>query len=219
MEELKNKVFLVKVPTEINKYLKESNENKVGHLKIFLNKKRANSKPEFIMEFNKQDGPNHFSLIFNNTKDFFYFKDQNTKEDIKISNIDNFGKLVLKDEEESNKLIKNIYEREANKSNEIQVKEIVDGEKKYTAPREIQLSDKKFLGKDKKEKRVRKSEDVVIGIIKKEVTNNKKITPKEIADNYEIPENQVKEIMNKICNHYDDETRKGYYVLKDEFLG
>ena len=217
MEELKNKVFLVKVPTEINKYLKEANENKVGHLKIFLNKKRANKKPEFIMEFNKQDGPNHFSLIYNKTDDFFYFKDQNTKEDIKISNVDNFGKLVLKDEAESNKLIKNIYMRETNKSNEIQVKEIVDGEKKYTAPNEIQLADKKGSGKDKKEKRVRKSEEIVIGMIKKEVQNNKKITPKEIADIYEIPENQVKEIMNKICIHYDDETRKGYYVLKDEF--
>ena len=48
------------------------------------------------------------------------------------------------------------------------------------------------------------------------VHNNKNITPKEIADMEEVPENQVKEIMAKICEHMDDGTRKGYYVLKDE---
>ena len=217
MEELKNKVFLVKVPTEITKFLKESNENKsVGNLKIFLKKKRANGKPVFVMDFDKKNGPKKFSLFFNKTNDFFYFNDQDKKEDIKISNVDNFGKLILKDEIESNKLIENIYNRETNKSNVIQVREIVDGEKKYTAPKEIQLSDKKYIGKDKKEKRVRDSDENVISIIKSIIPENKKITPKEIADRYDIPENQVKELMNKICNHLDDGTRKGYYELKEE---
>ena len=215
MEDLKNKVFLVKVPFEVTKFLKDSSERKVGQFKIFLNKKR-NNKPEFVMEFNKQSGPKNFSFLYSKTNDFFYFNDQDRKEDIKINNIDNFGKLILRDEDESNKLIENIKLRETNKSNEIQVKEIVDGEKVYKPANEIQLSDKKYLGRDKKEKRVRKPEMEVINIIREIVPKNKNITPKEIADIYDIPENQVKEVMAKICDRIDDGTRKGCYVLKLE---
>ena len=53
MEELKNKVFLVKVPKEVFDYLNESSDSKVGNLEIFLNKKRKN-KPEFNLKFNKK---------------------------------------------------------------------------------------------------------------------------------------------------------------------
>ena len=95
-------------------------------------------------------------------------------------------------------------------------KEIVDGEKVYKPANEIQLSDKKYLGRDKKEKRVRKPEMEVINIIREIVPKNKNITPKEIADIYDIPENQVKEVMAKICDRIDDGTRKGCYVLKLE---
>ena len=144
MEELKNKVFLVKIPKELFDYFKESSESsdsKIGELKVFLNKKRK--KPEYNFIFKKENGPNNFSLNFNKTNDYFYFYDQEKKEDMKIYNIDNFGKLIIEDKEESDKLIENIFRRESNKSKEIAVKQVKDKENKYAAAKEIQLTDKK----------------------------------------------------------------------------
>ena len=41
MEELENKTFLIKVRSELFEYLKSENKHeKVGKLKVFLNKKR-----------------------------------------------------------------------------------------------------------------------------------------------------------------------------------
>ena len=213
MEELKNKVLLVKVPQEVFDYLNNSTESKVGNLEVLLNKKRKN-KPEYTINFNKSDGPKRFSLLFNKSNDFFYFTEKDKKEDMKVSNIDNFGKLILKDENESNKLIENINYRETNKTKEIQVKEVKDKEKKYKLREEILLSDKNN-DKDKKEKGVRMNEKELENIIRKTIPNNKYVTPKEIADELDIPENQVKEMMNKICVLML-EGKKKFYRLKDE---
>ena len=220
MEDLKNKVFLVKIPKELFEYLKdskESSDNKVGELKVFLNKKRK--KPEFNLIFNKENGPKKFSLNFNKTNDYFYFYDQEKKEDMKIYNIDNFGKLIIKDKEESDKLIENIFRRESNKSKDIAVKQVKDVENKYTPSKEIQLTDKKYVNKDKKEKRVRKDQNEVENYIIDIVSKNKYITPKEIADALDIPENQAKDTLNKLCDLYMDHTiRKKFYKLKNEEL-
>jgi len=218
MEELKNKVFLVKIPKEVFDYLKESKEssdNKVGHLEIFLNKKRKN-KPEYNLKFNKKN-PSNFSLNFNKTNDYFYFYDQEKKEEMKLYNIDNFGKLIIKDENESNKLIENIFIREFKKSKDIAIKEVKDRENKYTPSKEIQLTDKKYANKDKKEKRVRKDQDLVDNYIIDIVPKNKYITPKEIADDLDIPENQAKDTLNRLCEIYTDNSiRKKFYKLKNE---
>ena len=214
MEEIKNKVFLVKVPTEVLDYLNKSEDSKVGNLEILLNKKRK-LKPEYTVRFNKTSGPNKFSLIFNKNDDFFYFTEQDKKQDMKINNIDNFGRLIVNDENEGNKLIENIFTRETNKSKEIQVKEVKDKEKKYKRGEEIQLTDKKYMDKDKKEKRVRMNEADLEEYIRINIPKNKYLTPKEIADKLDIPENQVKEVMNRICETMVEGKRK-YYQLKDE---
>ena len=169
------------------------------------------------MKFNKTQGPNSFSFFFNKTSDIFYFTEQDKKEDMNISNIDNFGKLIINDEMESNKLIENIFSRETNKSKEIQIKEVKDKEKKYKRGEEIQLTDKKYIDKDKKEKRVRMNEDELELYIRKNIPKNKYLTPKEIADKLDIPENQVKELMNKICETMTDGKKK-FYQLKDDDL-
>ena len=216
MDELNNKVFLVKIPKEVFEYLDNCSENKVGNLEIFLNKKRKN-KPEYNLKFNKSSGPKNFSLTFNETQDFFYFTDQERKEDIKINNIDNFGKLIIKDENESTQLIENIFNREINKTREIKVKQISDKEKKYIHSKEIQLTDKKYVDKDRKEKRVRRAKEEVEVEIRDLITNNKYLNVKDIADNLNIPENQVKEILDEICILMIDEKRKRFYKLKDEY--
>ena len=216
MEELKNKVFLVKILKEVSDYLKESSDSKVGNLEIFLNKKRKD-KPEFNLKFNKKNGPKNFSLNFNKTNDYFYFYDQEKKEDMKIYNIDNFGKLIIKDENESNKLIENIFRRESNKSKDIAVKQVKDIENKYTPSKEIQLTDKKYANKDKKEKRVRKEQNEVDNYIIDIVSKNKYITAKEIADDLDIPENQAKDTLNRLCEIYsDNSTRKKFWKLKND---
>ena len=216
MEEFKNKVFLVKVPTEVLDYLNNSEESKVGNLEIFLNKKRK-LKPEYTIKFNKTSGPSKFSFLFNKTNDYFYFTELDKKQDMKITNIDNFGRLIINDENESNKLIENIFNRETNKSKEIQVKEVKDKEKKYKRGEEIQLTDKKYMDKDKKEKRVRMNENELEKYIRTNIPKNKYLTPKEIADKLDIPENQVKELMNKICEIMTDGKKK-FYQLKDDDL-
>ena len=215
MDEIKNKVFLVKVPTEVLDYLNNSKDSTVGNLEIFLNKKRK--KPAYTIKFNKTTGPKKFSFVFNKTNDFFYFTEQDKKEDMKINNIDNFGRLIIGDEDESNKLIENIYNREANKSKEIQIKEVKNKEKKYIRGEEIQLTGSKYSGKDKKEKRVRQDEKQIENYIRENIPKNRNLTPKEIADYFEAPENQVKEILNRICDYMQDGKKK-YYQLKDDEL-
>ena len=213
MEELKNKVFLVKVPTELIEFLKNSKESKVGYMKILLNKKRKR-KPQYTLKFNKENGPSKFSLIFSQNKDFFFFNDQDKKEDIKINNIDNFGKLIVKDENEQKQLIENI-QKQSNKSKEIEVKSIKGNEKKYKEREEIQLTDIKYINRDKKEKRVRIEKNLAVELIKKDLSENNRLTPKEIADKHDIPENQVKEIINE---YYDTmiNNKEKFYQLKEE---
>ncbi len=213
MEELKNKVFLVKVPTELIEFLKNSKESKVGRMEVLLNKKRKN-KPEYTLRFNKESGPSKFSLNFNQNKDFFYFKDQDKKEDIKINNIDYFGKLIINDENEEKKLIENI-QKKSNKSKEIEVKIVKGNEKKYKEREEIQLTDVKYLNRDKKEKRVRIEKNKAVELIKHEIAQNNRLNAKEIADKHDIPESQVKEILNEYFDIMIDGKEK-YYQLKEE---
>ena len=105
MEELENKTFLIKVRSELFEYLKSENKHeKVGKLKVFLNKKR--NKPEFIFHFNKKEEPKTFSLSYNKTNDFLYFGDKETKEGFKVGNVDNFGNLIINEEEIADELIK-----------------------------------------------------------------------------------------------------------------
>ena len=92
--------------------------------------------------------PNNFSLNFNKTYDYFYFYVQEKKEDIKINNIDNFGKLIIKEENERNKLVENIFKRESNKSKDIAVKQIKDRENKYSHSKEIELTDIKYVNQN-----------------------------------------------------------------------
>ena len=217
MEELRNKVFLVKLPKEVFDYLNNSSESKVGNLEVFLNKKRKNQ-AEYKFKFNKTTGPNNFSLTYNKTSDFFYFTDQEKKEDIKLNNIHNFGKLIIKDENESTKLIGNIFNRELNKTKEIEIKHIADKEKKYIHCKEIQLTDKKYDDKDKKEKRVQKPREEVEPQIRNMISKDPNLTVKIIADNLDIPESQVKEILKQICDLMIDGKKKKFYKLKeDEF--
>ena len=209
MEELKNKVFLVKLPMEVFDYLNNSSESKVGNLEVFLNKKRKNQ-AEYNLKFNKSSVPKNFSLFFNKTNDFFYFNDQEKKEDIRLNNIDNFGKLIIKDENESNQLLKNISNIELNKTKEIKI-----SDKKITH-QEIQLTDRRYADKDKKEKRVQKPREKVEPEIRKMITKEPYLTVKEIADILDIPESQVKTILNEICDLMIDVKKKKFYKLKDD---
>ena len=209
MDELKNKVFLVKLPKEIFDYLNNSSESKVGNLEVFLNKKRKNQ-AEYNLKFNKSSGPKNFSLFFNKTSDFFYFNDQERKEDIRINNIDNFGKLIIKDENESTQLIENIFNRELNKTREIKISD------KKVNHQEIQLSDRRFADKDKKEKRVQKPREKVEPVIRNMIANQPYLNVKEIADALDIPESQVKTILNEICDLMIDVKKKKFYKLKDD---
>ena len=132
----------------------------------------------------------------------------------KIYNIDNFGKLIIKDE---NELIKNIYRRESNKSKDIAVMQVKDLENKSTPSKIIQLSDKKYINKDKKEKRVRKAQEEVDNYIIYIVPKKPEITAREIADNLDIPENQAKETLNRLCDYkVNNNTRSRFYQLKNE---
>lgn len=211
-KELRNKIFLLKLPKETFEYIQNFSENQVGNLSVLIGQKR---KPEITIKFNKPNGPKTFSLISNKTNDFFYFYDQERKEDMRINTIDNFGKLIVKDENENDQLIENIYKRETNKSNEIQIKPVSNKEKKYKPHEEIKLTGKKYVDRNKKEKRVRKEKEEAIMLIKNSLINHPYATPKVIADEHDIPENQVKEILNEICERKDNEKVK-YYQLKEE---
>ena len=215
MEELENKTFLIKVRSELFEYLKSENKHeKVGKLKVFLNKKR--NKPEFIFHFNKKEEPKTFSLSYNKTNDFLYFGDKETKEGFKIGNVDNFGNLIINEEEIADELIKDAYNLEKNKR-EIKVREVKDGEKRYVQHEEIKLSGNQFIERDKKEKKIRIDNEKLKGFIKDEVKKNNYITPSQISDKYNVPEAQVKEIMDKICDKIAGANRKYSYKLKNDF--
>ena len=219
MEELKNKTFLIKVRSELFDYLKSENKHeKVGKMKIFLDKKR--NRPEFIFHFNKEKGPKDYSLIYNEVKDFIYFENKelkDSKDEIKFNEIGNLGNLIVKEENEEDKLIKDIYNKEINKINSIQVQEVKDGDKRYIQHEPIHLSGKPTTDKDKKDKKLRIEDETLKLIVKKEVKNDEYITPAEISDKYSVPENQVKEILNKVCDKYSGQNRKYFYKIKDEF--
>ena len=53
--------------------------------------------------------------------------------------------------------------------------------------------------------------------MKKEVKNKDSITPAEISDKYSVPEDQVKTIMEKICDKIPGKKKKYSYKLKDDF--
>ena len=215
MEELENKTFLIKVRSELFEYLKSENKHeKVGKLKVFLNKKR--NKPEFIFHFNKKEEPKTFSLSYNKTNDFLYFGDKETKEGFKVGNVDNFGNLIINEEEIADELIKDAYNLEKNKR-EIKVREVKDGEKRYVQHEEIKLSGNQFIERDKKEKKIRIDNEKLKGFIKDEVEKNNYITPSQISDKYNVPEAQVKEIMDKICDKIAGANRKYSYKLKNDF--
>ena len=147
----------------------------------------------------------------------FIFMIKKKKEDIKINNIDNFGKLIIKDENERNKLVENIFKRESNKSKDIAVKQIKDRENKYSHSKEIQLTYIKYVNQNKKEKRVRKNQLEVDNFITYIVPKKPEITAREIADELNIPENQAKETLNRLCDYYiDNNTRRRFYHLKNE---
>ena len=81
---------------------------------------------------------------------------------------------------------------------------------------EIQLTDKRYADKDKKEKRVQKPREKVEPEIRKMITNEPYLTIKEIADILDIPESQVKTILNEICDLMIDVKKKKFYKLKDD---
>ena len=216
MEELKNKTFLIKIRSELFDFLKTQNKHeKVGKLKIFLNKKR--NKPEFIFHFNKDEEPKNFTLTFNKTEDFIYFGDKETNDTFKISNIDNFGNLIITEETKANELVKNIYAKEMEKNKDIKIRETKDGEKRYVQHEEIILDNNLYAGRDKKDKKTRIDENELIEYIKKEVTKNNLITPAQISDEYNIPEVQVKSVMEKICEKKPEGNRRYSYKLKEEY--
>ena len=216
MEELKNKTFLLKVRYDLFDYLKSENKHeKVGKLKVFLKKKR--DKQEFTFVFNKEKEPKKFSLSYNNTSDFIYFENKEAKDGIKINGVDNFGNLIIKEEDKANDFLKNIYSRENNKAKEIQIKEVKDREKKYVQHEEIKLSSKPFAGRDKKDKKIRIDDNELIEYVKKEVKTNNFVNPKLISDKYEVPEVQVKTIMEKICDKIPEGNRKFSYKLKPDY--
>ena len=212
MEEFKNKTFLLKIRPDLFDFLNQQNEHeKAGKLKVFLNKKT--NRPEYIFQFNKEKEPKKFSLVFNKADNFIYFEDK--EKDGKISSIDYFGNLIISEEDKANEFVKNIYAKENDKSKEIQVKEVKDREVKYTKHEEIQLVGKP--NRDKKDKKVRIDDEELIEYVKKEVKNKNSITPAEISDKYNVPEDQVKTIMEKICDKIPGNKRKFLYKLKDDF--
>ncbi len=216
MEELKNKTFLLKVRADLFDYLKSENKHeKVGKLKVFLNKKR--DKPEFIFIFNKEKEPKKFSLSYNNTSNYIYFENKETKDGIKINSVDNFGNLIIKEQDKADDFLKNIFSRENDKTKEIQIIEVKDREKKYVQHEEIKLSSKPFYGKDKKEKKIRIDDNELIEYVKKEVKNNNFVNPKQISDKYEVPEVQVKDIIEKICDKIPEGNRRYSYKLKPDY--
>ena len=217
MEELKGKTFLLKVRSDLFDFLKSGNKNeKVGKVKVFLNKKR--DKPEYTFVFNKEKEPKKFSLSYSDTSNFIWFKNEEPKDGgIKINNIDSFGNLIIKEEDKANDFLKNIYSRENDKTKEIQIKEVKDREKKYVQHEEIKLSSKPFAGRDKKDKKIRIDDNELIEYVKKEVKNNNFVSPKYISDKYEVPEVQVKTIMEKICDKIPEGNRKCSYKLKPDY--
>ena len=213
MEEFKNKTFLLKIRSDLFDYLTQQNEHeKAGKLKVFLNKKT--NRPEYIFQFNKEKEPKKFSLVFDKTENFIYFEDK--EKDGKISGVDYFGNLIISDEDKANEFVKNIYAKENDKSKEIQIKEVKDREVKYVKHEEISLIGKP-MSKDRKDKKVRIDDEELIEYVKKEVKNKETVTPGEISDKYSVPEDQVKKIMEKICDKIPGKKRKFLYKLKDDF--
>ena len=70
------------------------------------------------------------------------------------------------------------------------------------------------MSKDRKDKKVRIDDEELIEYVKK---NKETVTPGEISDKYSVPEDQVKKIMEKICDKIPGKKRKFLYKLKDDF--
>ena len=213
MEEFKNKTFLLKIRSDLFEYLSSQNKHeKVGKLKIFLSKKT--NRPECIFHFNKENGIKNFSLKYDKVDNFIYFEDKDSKDNTKISSVDNFGNLLIAEEDEADEFVKGIYAKENDKSREIQIKQVEEREEKKYKQEEIKLSGRP--NRDKKEKKVRIDDDELTEYIKKEVRGNQNITPMIISDKYNVPEDQVKTIMEKICNKKPGKKKRFIYELKED---
>jgi hypothetical protein len=220
MEDLKDKIWIVKVPELVYNNILKSREKNIGQFDIFQTEKGT----EYKVSLNKSEA-RQFNILANETNNFFTFKDKVTN----IREADGLGRFVSIDEVNSDKLTKIVTnEQEANKP----LIAIDFAKGRQTTESIIPLSKFQYLAttdnwekalsqknrKDKNLKKTRRDKDELKTEIFDLFSEKKYWTNKELVAKLDQPENYLKEVLSEICDYIKSGPKKGCYELKKQYV-
>ena len=108
MENLKDKVFLLKVPSVV--YNEMINQKDLGHIDIIPYPNSSKIKnPKIELYLNEKFPAKNFTINYNPTNYFFTFKEKKGKLS-KVKKIDYFGSCIAKDDNASDNIVKQLKE-------------------------------------------------------------------------------------------------------------
>jgi hypothetical protein len=220
MEDLKDKVWIVKVPELVYNNILKSREKNIGQLDIY----NTEGGKEFKATLNSSDA-RHFNVLVNESTNLFTFKDKVTN----IRQADALCRFVSIDETHSDKLTKIVMnEEEANKP----LIAIDFAKGRQTTESIIPLSKFQYLAttdnwekalsqknrKDKNLKKTRRNKDELKTEIFDLFSEKKYWTNKELVAKLDQPENYLKEVLSEICDYIKSGPKKGCYELKKQYV-
>ena len=208
MENIKNKGFLVKIPTVI--YNEMQNNKELGYIDIipFQAFKNINN-PKLELHLNKNFPAQNFIINYNPTNYFFLFKDKKEKIS-KVKKIDYFGSCVAKDDFSSDNIIKKIKENNQKSVSTKRIFEYKDFD-----------NEKNVIRKNKNKEKIQKTrmdKHLLIQEIFNMFSKSKYLNIKQISNQLQQPDAYLKEILNQICDYTTSGVNKGYYSLKNNYI-
>jgi len=222
MDDLKEKVWIVKVPEIVYNNILKSKEKNIGNMEVY-NYNNSNTK-SFKINLNNTEAK-HFNLMLSETNNFFTFKD---KVNV-LRSADGLGRFVSTDEFNSDKLTKIVMEeQEQNK----QLIAIDTAKGRQTTESIIPLSKYQYIAttdnwekaisqknrKDKNLKKTRRDKEELKSEIFDLFSDKKYWTNKELVAKLDQPENYLKEVLGEICNYIKSGPKKGCYELKQQYV-
>ena len=210
MENLKDKVFLLKVPSVV--YNEMINQKDLGHIDIIPYPNSSNFKnPKIELYLNEKFPAKNFTINYNPTNYFFTFKEKKGKLS-KVKKIDYFGSCIAKDDNASDNIVKQLKNEINGKS--VSVKRVIGNQKINFDDYDIK-NDKKV----EKERRTRIDKNELKLKIFNLFSEKNYLTNKEIANQLQQPDSYLKEVLNEICDYISSGANKGCYVLKSDYVG
>lgn len=228
MDNLENKLWLVKVPEIIYRQIvtRSNKKSEFGSLDIFEIKDKINYKILANIEGEENDNSCTFDLDYQivDNSNLFAFSNHEKPRCVNI-----LGKFIASDEKLSDILTQNVRKEEDNNKPSIML------EKSRARPQTqglIKLSEYQYIAtndsrekaliqrnrKEKNLKKTRKDKGELQSEIFQLFSEKKYWTKKELVSKLDQPENYLKEVLLEICNYIKSGPKKSCYELKTQFL-